>query len=71
MFWLAEPLRFTKPLGKKILILDVDSRHLDGPKGVLSKAPLNATQLPPDTSGRLNHFMFGKYSDFGLFLLHD
>ncbi|CAI7640250.1 unnamed protein product [Penicillium palitans] len=58
MFWLAEPLRFTEPLGKKILILDVDSRHLDGPKGVLSKAPLNATGLPPDTSGRLNHFMF-------------
>ncbi|KAJ5528577.1 Galactosyl transferase [Penicillium freii] len=57
-FWLAEPLRFNEPLGKKILILDVDSRHLDGPKGVLSKAPLNATGLPPDTSGRLNHFMF-------------
>ncbi|KAJ5606871.1 hypothetical protein N7537_003490 [Penicillium hordei] len=60
MFWLAEPLRFTEPLGKKILILDVDSRHLDGPKGVLSKAPLNVTGLPPDTSGRLNHFMFGR-----------
>ncbi|KGO77164.1 hypothetical protein PITC_024060 [Penicillium italicum] len=58
LFWLAEPLRFTEPLGKKVLILDVDSRHLDGPKGVLSKAPLNATQIPPDTSGRLNHFMF-------------
>ncbi|OQE35265.1 hypothetical protein PENCOP_c014G04930 [Penicillium coprophilum] len=57
-FWVAEPMRFTKQLGKKILILDVDSRNLDGPKGLLSKAPLNATGLPPDTSGRLNHFMF-------------
>ncbi|KAJ5951722.1 Galactosyl transferase [Penicillium vulpinum] len=57
-FWLAEPLRFTESLGKKVIILDVDSRYLDGPKGLLSKAPLNVTELPPDTSGRLNHFMF-------------
>jgi len=60
-FWLAEPLRFTESLGKKILILDADSRSLDGPKGVLSKVPLNVNGLPPDTSGRLNHFMYGKY----------
>ena len=61
-FWLAEPLRFTEPLRRRILILDAESRKLDGQKGVLSKAPLNADELPHDTGGRLNHFMYGEIS---------
>lgn len=60
-FWLAEPLRFTEPLGSNILILDSESRRLDGPQGFLSKAPLKAEKLPFETSGRLNHFMYGKF----------
>ncbi|CAG8947379.1 unnamed protein product [Penicillium salamii] len=59
-FWLGEPLRFTEPLGRRILILDAESRKMNEHQGLLSDTPLNANELPHDTSGRLNHFMYAK-----------
>jgi hypothetical protein len=51
--------RFTKPLGKKLLILDVDTRPIDGPGELLNGTLLNVTGAPPSTIGRLSHYIFG------------
>lgn len=51
---------FTQSLGKKILILDAESRDLDGPGGLLDESRPVTENLRGLTLGRLNHYMFGK-----------
>lgn len=52
--------RFTQPLGKRILILDAESRDLDSPGGLLDESRPVTDDLQGLTLGRLNHYMFGK-----------
>ncbi|CAP99276.1 Pc22g19880 [Penicillium rubens Wisconsin 54-1255] len=50
--------RFTKPLREKILILDVDTRPLDGPGELLNGTRLNTTSAHHNTIGRLSHYIY-------------
>lgn len=52
--------RFTKPLREKILILDVDTRPLDGPGELLNGTRLNTTSAHHNTIGRLSHYIYGR-----------
>lgn len=47
----------------QILILDVESRDIGGPGGLLDDGTPSTDDLQGLTLGRLNHYMFGKYSD--------
>ena len=55
----AEP-RFNKPLGKKVLILDIDSRPLNGPGQLMNKGKLEWHNMRPLSAGMLSHYMFGR-----------
>jgi hypothetical protein len=46
----------------QILILDVESRDIGGPGGLLDDGTPSTDDLQGLTLGRLNHYMFGKYS---------
>lgn len=59
-FVIEEEPFFTRSLGKRLLIMDVDSRPLDGPGGIANGSQLNLTDISYNTIGRLDHFMFGK-----------
>lgn len=52
----GEP-RFKKPLGKKVLILDIDSRPLTG-DGQLMNEELKWKGMRPLSAGMLSHFMY-------------
>lgn len=52
---------FQRPLGKKVLILDADTRALGGPGGILNKTWSNLTRSSHQTAGRLGHYMFGTF----------
>ncbi|KAJ6157839.1 hypothetical protein N7470_005431 [Penicillium chermesinum] len=52
-----EPV-FRKPMGKKLLIMDVDNRPLDGPGGIANRSKLDLPEISYNTIGRLDHFMF-------------
>ncbi|KAJ5286995.1 hypothetical protein N7478_002681 [Penicillium angulare] len=52
--------KFTKPLRKNVLIMDVESRDLGGPGGLLDESTLTTDTLEGLTFGRLNHYMFAK-----------
>lgn len=54
------PPRFTKPLGKKVLILDVDSRTLDSEGMLMNKKPQGWMQLKASSAGFMGHWMYGK-----------
>lgn len=53
----AEP-RFNKPLGKKVLILDIDSRPLNSPGQLMNKGKLEWHNMRPLSAGMLSHYMF-------------
>jgi hypothetical protein len=53
----AEP-RFNKPLGKKVLILDIDSRPLNSPGQLMNKEKLEWHNMRPLSAGMLSHYMF-------------
>jgi hypothetical protein len=55
----AEP-RFKKPLGKRVLILDIDSRPLDGPGQLMNENKLEWHRMRPLSAGMLSHYMFGR-----------
>lgn len=55
----GEPL-WTKPLGKKLCIVDIDTRPLDGKDEILDENPLNWDTTHPLAAGMLNHYMYGK-----------
>jgi hypothetical protein len=53
----GEP-RFKQKLGKRVLILDIDSRPLTGP-GQLMDDNLKWKGMRPLSAGMLSHYMFG------------
>lgn len=55
-----EPV-FKKSLGKDLLILDVETRPLDGEGKILNRKPLNLDNAPYETMSRLGHYMYGEY----------
>ncbi|KAH8703180.1 hypothetical protein BGW36DRAFT_312173 [Talaromyces proteolyticus] len=54
---LTEPPRFTEPLGKKVLILDVDTRPLNGEGGMLNET-MQYDSITHQTAGMLNHYLY-------------
>ena len=53
--------KFKKSLGKKVLILDIDSRPLTGP-GQLMNTELKWKGMRPLSAGMLSHYMFGTFA---------
>lgn len=51
--------KFTQKLGKKVLILDIDSRPLTG-EGQLMNKELKWKGMRPLSAGMLSHYMFGR-----------
>ena len=51
--------KFTEKLGKRLLILDIDSRPLTG-EGQLMSKELKWKSMRPLSAGMLSHYMFGK-----------
>ncbi|KAF2812312.1 uncharacterized protein BDZ99DRAFT_518166 [Mytilinidion resinicola] len=60
VYQLPGPPRFTKPLGKRVLILDIDSRPLDGPGQIMNKDKMEWHDARSLTAGMLSHYMFAK-----------
>ncbi|KPM41467.1 hypothetical protein AK830_g5079 [Neonectria ditissima] len=50
--------RWTKPLGKKLLILDVDTRLDLGPGALLNEDPLRQNNVTARTGGWLDHYLY-------------
>jgi hypothetical protein len=55
----GEP-RFLQPLGRKLLILDVDTRPFNGRGEVMNGSRIEFNHISPHTAGMLTHYMFGK-----------
>jgi hypothetical protein len=55
----GEP-RIKSPLGKKVIILTVDSRPRDGVGELLAGDPLKFATASPSAFGALNHYLYGK-----------
>ncbi|KAM0347341.1 hypothetical protein ACHAPU_004861 [Fusarium lateritium] len=55
--------RWEKPLRKKLLILDVDTRIDDGPGGMMNQSTLNPKEMTGRTGGMMNHYLYGIDSD--------
>lgn len=53
--------RFTEPLGKNVLILDVDSRPRYEPDNILSRHLPDLDATSSDTMVRLSHYIYGEY----------
>ncbi|GAM33628.1 hypothetical protein TCE0_011f00671 [Talaromyces pinophilus] len=51
------PPRFTKSLGRKILLLDVDTRALNGEGGMMNEH-IDYHALSPHTAGMLSHYLY-------------
>jgi hypothetical protein len=58
VYRLHGPPKFTEKLGKKVLILDIDSRPLTG-EGQLMNTDLKWKGMRPLSAGMLSHYMFG------------
>jgi hypothetical protein len=54
----GEP-RFKKKLGKNVLILDIDSRALDGEGQLMNEELKWGPKMRPLSAGMLSHYMFG------------
>ncbi|OKL57913.1 hypothetical protein UA08_06441 [Talaromyces atroroseus] len=54
---LTQPPRFTKPLGRNVLLLDVDTRSLDGEGGMM-RDEIDYHALTPHTAGMLGHYLY-------------
>lgn len=55
----GEPL-WTSPLGKRLCIVDFDTRPLDETGEVMDPNPLNWDKTNPLAAGMLNHYMYGE-----------
>ncbi|KAF4442442.1 hypothetical protein F53441_11728 [Fusarium austroafricanum] len=49
---------WTKPLGKKLLILDVDTRMDTGPGALMNETTLNYKEMKGRSGGLLNHYLY-------------
>jgi hypothetical protein len=63
-FLAGEP-RFKKGLGKKILILDVDSRPLDK-EGHLNNPDMDWNNIKPLSAGLMSHHLYGMEAIFAV-----
>ncbi|KAL2673878.1 hypothetical protein Neosp_012322 [[Neocosmospora] mangrovei] len=50
--------RWTKPLGKKLLILDVDTRIDEGAGAMMNTSKLNPKEMVGRTGGMMNHYLY-------------
>lgn len=55
----SKNMTFTQSLGKKVLILDVESRDLNTSGGLLDEEMPFTDAMQVLTFGRLNHYIFG------------
>lgn len=55
-----DEIRFTRSLGKKLLILDVDNRPLGGPGGILNSTWSHIEETDFTSVGRLSHYIYGR-----------
>lgn len=53
---------FTEPLGKRLLILDADSRLETEPGHMLAPPPLTHEDIKRGTAGMMNHFLYGTFT---------
>lgn len=51
--------RWNQPLGKKLLILDVDTRVDEGAGAMMNKSRLNPKEMVGRTGGMMNHYLYG------------
>lgn len=57
-YTIAGDALWTKPLGKEVLILDMDTRDLHGENQILNDEPVGWENLEQGSSGLLNHYMY-------------
>ncbi|KAJ5537865.1 Galactosyl transferase [Penicillium frequentans] len=69
VFALSEPPRFTESLGKDLLILDVETRPLDGEGQILNDRPLDLDHATFDTMSRLDHYMYARTHGYDYMLV--
>ncbi|KAF4978637.1 hypothetical protein FZEAL_5040 [Fusarium zealandicum] len=53
-----ETHRWTDPLGKRLLILDVDTRLDDGPGSMMNESFLDSKTMTGRTGGMMNHYLY-------------
>lgn len=60
VYEIADPKNpiFTKPLGKRMCIVDMDGRSFDRQNEIYSELPINIPTLTGGTSGILNHYLY-------------
>jgi hypothetical protein len=61
VYQLSEEPKFTQPLGKKLLILDVDTRPFNGEGEIMNKSQIDFDHISPHAAGMLTHYIFGKW----------
>jgi hypothetical protein len=62
----GEP-RIKSSMGKRVIILTVDSRPRDKVGELLAKDPLKYASTNPSAFGALNHYLYGKYNYLHVF----
>lgn len=60
---------FTKPLGRKVLILDVDTRALNGDGGMMNDH-IDYHALSPHTAGMLSHYLYAMIHGYDYKFIH-
>lgn len=64
-FLLEQPPIWTKPLKKKVLIVDIDTREPSGDNQILNSAKMDWEKLDVSggelvSNGIMNHYLYGK-----------
>ena len=66
----AAELIHTEPLGKRVCILDVDTRPLDGTGDIFSPEPLLYHSIEPRSAGFLSHYLFAAIHGYTYRFVH-
>jgi hypothetical protein len=69
-FSLPGPPIFTKPLGKRVIILDADSRGLNSEGMWLSKNPSAWNKLKPASAGLMGHYLYAQLHGYDYRFIH-
>ena len=51
---------WTEPLGKRLCIVDIDTRPLNGANEILSTGPFNWTETGVTSAGMMGHYLYGR-----------
>lgn len=51
--------RWSQPLRKKLLILDIDTRPDTGPGGMMNQLTLISKEITERTAGMMNYYLYG------------